>query len=57
VAPTHKLTATGFRMLATVPPEIEWLANLGNAATRRAYRADVRDFMGLRRHRPASGLR
>jgi hypothetical protein len=28
-----------------VPPEIEWFANLGNKATRRAYENAIGDFM------------
>jgi integrase/recombinase XerD len=31
--------------IATVPPEEEWLANITNAKTRRAYRSDVRVFI------------
>lgn len=48
------LTTAQFGALADVLPELEWLANLTNAKTRRAYRLDVREFstfMGL--HRPA----
>jgi len=39
------LTATEFRSLADVPPEVEWFANITNPNTRRAYQNDVRDFM------------
>jgi site-specific recombinase XerD len=39
------LTAVEFQRLADVPPEIEWFANLGNAATRRAYENALQDFM------------
>jgi len=39
------LTASEFQNLANVPPEVEWLANIENANTRRAYRNDVREFM------------
>ena len=35
--PGRLLTAAQFQGLADVPPEIEWFANLGNTATRRAY--------------------
>ena len=45
------LTAAQFGALAEVPPEIEWLANITNAKTRRAYQLDVGEFsacMGLR---------
>ena len=31
------LTAAAFLVLADVPPELEWFANLGTAATRRSY--------------------
>lgn len=41
------LTAARFQRLADVPPEIEWFANLGNAATRRAYENALKDFMGF----------
>jgi site-specific recombinase XerD len=39
------LTAERFQHLAEVPPEIEWFANLGNPATRRAYENALHDFM------------
>jgi integrase/recombinase XerD len=39
------LTADQFHHLADVPPEIEWFANLGNKATRRAYENALQDFM------------
>ena len=46
LAPTGRLlTAEQFQGLADVPPEIEWFANLGNAATRRAYENALQDFM------------
>ena len=38
------LTATQFEHLADVPPELEWLANITNEKTRRAYKIDVREF-------------
>lgn len=38
------LTADTFQRLADVPPEIEWFANLGTPATRRAYEAALQDF-------------
>lgn len=38
------LTAEAFQRLADVPPEIEWFANLGNKATRRAYENALQDF-------------
>jgi site-specific recombinase XerD len=39
------LTADAYQRLADVPPEVEWFANLGNAATRRAYENALQDFM------------
>jgi integrase/recombinase XerD len=39
------LTRTEFERLADVPPEEEWLANLTNGKTRRAYQTDVREFI------------
>ncbi len=39
------LTADAYQRLAEVPPEVEWFANLGNAATRRAYENALQDFM------------
>ena len=38
----HSLTPTQFEQLADVPPEEEWLANITNLKTRRAYKEDVR---------------
>src|SRR5450755_5129477 len=42
---TRFLTAAAFQGLADVPPEMEWFANLGNHATRRAYETALKDFM------------
>jgi integrase/recombinase XerD len=39
------LTAAAFQGLADVPLEVEWFANLGNKATRRAYETALKDFM------------
>ncbi len=39
------LTKEEFQGLATVPPEIEWFANIDNGNTRRAYQNDVKSFM------------
>lgn len=41
------LTAKEFQGLADVPPEVEWFANLGNNATRRAYKNALKDFMNF----------
>jgi integrase/recombinase XerD len=39
------LTRGEFERLADVPPEAEWLANITNAKTQRAYKNDVREFI------------
>ena len=39
------LTRAQFERLAEVPPEEEWLANITNGKTRRAYKNDVREFI------------
>ena len=44
--PGRLLTAAQFQGLADVPPEIEWFANLGNTATRRAYEILQGVFIG-----------
>lgn len=41
------LTAAEFHELASVPAAGVWFANLDNPNTRRAYRADVEDFMAF----------
>jgi site-specific recombinase XerD len=41
------LTPAQFGALAEVPAELEWLANLTNAKTRRAYKIDVEDFIAF----------
>jgi site-specific recombinase XerD len=38
------LSAAQFEKLAEVPPELEWLANITNEKTRRAYKIDVSEF-------------
>src|SRR5579862_1425074 len=38
------LSPSQFGALAEVPPELEWLANITNPKTRRAYRHDVGEF-------------
>ena len=43
----NDLTPAQFDDLAEVPPEIEWLANLTNPTTRRAYKNDVEEFVGF----------
>ena len=44
---TRRLTRAEFQGLGEVPPEAEWFANIRNAATRRAYAADVGAFAGF----------
>lgn len=41
------LTAKQFQQLAEIPAELEWLANIQNEHTRKAYQRDVRSFMGF----------
>ena len=41
------LTAAEFQGLSEMPPEAEWFANIQNPRTRRAYKADLRDFMAF----------
>lgn len=43
----RRLTAQEFSALADVPPEVEWFANIENPNTKRAYRADIQDFMAF----------
>jgi len=47
VTTQRRLTAVAYQQLADIPPAIEWFANLGNAATRRAYENALKDFMGF----------
>ncbi|WP_244128589.1 tyrosine-type recombinase/integrase [Burkholderia gladioli] len=44
-ADSRQLTAAEFHQLGSVPPEVEWFANLDNPRTRRAYQIDLHDFM------------
>jgi hypothetical protein len=41
------LTPDQSRDLAGVPPELEWLANITNAKTRRFDKSDVSEFLGF----------
>ena len=41
------LTPAQFGDLADLPPELEWLANLTNHKTRRAYKIDVEEFIAF----------
>jgi hypothetical protein len=40
----RSLTPGQFGQLAEVPPELEWLANIPNPKTQRAYKIDVGEF-------------
>ena len=42
--PKRTLTPAQYGDLAAVPPEVEWLANITNKKTRRAYKRDVAEF-------------
>lgn len=43
IVPANRLlTAAEFHLLADVPPEVEWFANLSNAHTRRVYENAIR---------------
>jgi integrase/recombinase XerD len=46
-APARALTAPEFQQLAQVPAATEWFANIDNPNTRRAYRSDLKEFMGF----------
>jgi site-specific recombinase XerD len=51
------LTPEQYRDLADVPPELEWLANITNAKTRRAYKVDVAEFITFTNLKDHSALR
>ena len=54
------ISAAEFQQLADVPAAAEWLANVDNPNTRRAYGRDVGEFMsllGIRRFSELSGVR
>src|SRR5271166_206041 len=51
------LTRAQFEQLADVPPEEEWLANITNLKTRRAYKEDVREFIAFTALQDYMGLR
>ena len=51
------LTPAQFSGLADVPPELEWLANITNLKTRRAYKIDVSEFSAFSGLRAPSELR
>jgi integrase/recombinase XerD len=45
LVPLSPLTPAQYSELADVPPETEWLANITNEKTRRAYKIDVAEFV------------
>src|SRR6202166_2953670 len=51
------LTPAQFDDLADVPPELEWLANITNPKTRRAYKNDVGEFSAFTGLRQPAELR
>lgn len=51
------LTPEQYRDLADVPPEVEWLANITNAKTRRAYKVDVTEFIAFTNLKDHSAVR
>jgi integrase/recombinase XerD len=51
------LTLAQFGELTDVPPELEWLANITNAKTRRAYKRDVEEFSAYTGLRAPAELR
>ena len=53
----HSLTRAQFEQLADIPPEEEWLANITNLKTRRAYKEDVREFIAFTALQDYMGLR
>jgi len=58
-APTirRSLTPGQYDGLIEVPPEIEWLANITNPKTRRAYKIDVGEFSAFAGHRSPNDMR
>src|SRR6516162_10009431 len=53
----RSLTPGEYDGLAEVPPELEWLANLTNPKTRRAYKIDVGEFSAFAGHRIPKDMR
>jgi hypothetical protein len=53
----HSLTRAQFEQLADIPLEEEWLANITNLKTRRAYKEDVREFVAFTALQDYMGLR
>jgi integrase/recombinase XerD len=57
LVPFSSLTPAQYTELADVPPELEWLANIPNAKTRRAYKRDVEEFSAFTGLRAPAELR
>src|SRR5215469_11344579 len=57
VVSPRALMPAQYQALADVPPELEWLANIKNKKTRRAYEADVAGFMAFAGLRAPAELR
>src|SRR4051794_2935708 len=59
LVPTRQsaLTPAQFGQLADVPPEVEWLANITNPKTRRAYNNDVSEFFAFAGLKGSADLR
>jgi integrase/recombinase XerD len=57
LVPLAVLTQAQYSGLADVPPELEWLANITNLKTRRAYKRDVEEFSAFSGLRAPSELR
>jgi hypothetical protein len=55
--PLSVLTPAQYSDLADVPPELEWLANITNLKTRRAYKRNVEEFSAFTGLRAPSELR
>jgi len=53
----RSLSVQQFSALADVPPELEWLANITNPKTRRAYKNDVEEFSSFAGLRSPAELR
>ena len=51
------LNPAQFAQLSDIPPELEWLANITNAKTRRAYKVDVAEFITFTNLKDHSALR
>jgi hypothetical protein len=51
------LTSAQFDQLADVSPELEWLANITNPKTRRAYKVDVEELVRFTGLQASAGLR